>query len=40
MQFKWMVLVNQVKGASVAEFSRLAPTQLLTIQETGIGTKL
>lgn len=40
VQFKWMGLVNQVKGASMGEFTRLAPTQLLTIQETGIGTKL
>lgn len=40
VQFKWMVLVNQVESASMAEFPRLAPAQLLTIQETGIGTQL
>lgn len=40
MQFKRMVLVNQVEGAPMGQFTRLAPAQPLTIQETGIGTQL
>lgn len=40
MQFKRMVLVDKVERASMSEFTRLASTQLLTVQESGIGTKL
>lgn len=35
-----MVPVDKVERASMSEFTRLASTQLLTIQESGIGTEL
>lgn len=40
VQFKWMVLVHQVEGASLGEFTRLSPAELLTVQEAGIWTQL
>lgn len=35
-----MAFIDQVEGASVGEFTRLAPAQLLAVKETGIGTQL
>lgn len=40
MQYKRVLLVDQEEGASVGESTRLAPAQLLTAQEAGIGTQL
>lgn len=35
-----MVLVHQIKGASVVEFTRLAASQLLVVQEGRVWTQL
>lgn len=40
VQFEGMVLVHQIKGASVDEFTRLATSQLLLVQEGRVWTQL
>lgn len=40
VQFEGMVLVHQVKGASMDQFTRLATSQLLVVQEGRVWTQL
>jgi len=40
VQFKRVALANQEEGATVGEFTGLVAAQFLTVQETGIRTKL
>lgn len=40
MQFKRVLLVDQVEGPPVGEFARLAAAELLAVQESGIRSQL